>query len=80
MFKRTSRTLSVEKTSGKSNAVIVGVKRCQKIVLTNFIERDVQDKKFVQIVIYKRLTQLEILGLWNVFVVVMLQLDFAQHV
>ena len=39
-----------------------------------------KDKKFVQIVIYKRLTLLIILGLWSVFVVVMLQLYFAQHV
>ena len=60
--------------------ILVIAKRCQKIELTNFIERDVQDKKFVQIVIYKRLTKLVILGLWSVFVVVMLQLDFAQHV
>ena len=59
--------------------ILVIAKRCQKIMLIDFIERDGQ-KKCVQIVIYKRLTKLVILGLWSVFVVVMLQLNFAQHV
>ena len=50
--------------------------RCQT-TLINFIWRDIQNQKFVQIVIYQ---QLVILGLWNVFAGVMLQLDFAYYV